>query len=92
MQKTFAVIYRPGRAWLQGKPVSEQPLKEHVEYLLGLHERGELVMCGSFSDSSGGLVLLDVDGINKARGLVSEDPAIVKEVLTAEVYEWYRVV
>ncbi len=53
MQKPFAVIYKPSRAWLQGKSVSEQALKEHVEYLLGLHERGELVMCGSFSDSSG---------------------------------------
>ncbi len=49
-------------------------------------------MGGSFADNSGGLVLLEVDGIDKARGLVSEDPAVVKEVLTAEVYEWNRVV
>src|SRR5207302_11142819 len=26
---TFLVIYRPGPAWLVGKSVSEQPLKEH---------------------------------------------------------------
>ncbi len=92
MNKTFAVIYKLGRAWLQGKPVSEQPLKEHVDYLLGLHERGELLMGGPFSDSSGGLVLLEVDGIDKARRIVSEDPAIVEEILTAEVYEWERIV
>ena len=92
MNRTFAVIYKPGRAWLRGKPVSEQPLKEHVEYALSLHERGELIMGGPFADNSGGLVLLEVDGIDKARGLVSEDPAVVKEVLTAEVYEWNRVV
>ncbi len=92
MHKTFAVIYRPGRAWLRGKPVAKQPLKEHLEYMLALHERGELVMGGPFSDSSGALVLLEVDGIDKARGLVSEDPAIVEEVLTADVYEWDRVV
>ncbi len=92
MHKTFAVIYRLGRAWLRGKPVAKQPLKEHLEYMLALHERGELVMGGPFSDSSGGLVLLEVDGIDKARGLVSEDPAIIEEVFTADVHEWDRVV
>ena len=33
---TFLIIYRPGPAWLPGKSVSEQPLKEHGRYMLGL--------------------------------------------------------
>ncbi len=71
MSKTFAVIYRPGEAWLGGKPVSAQPLDDHLEYLMGLRENNELVMAGPFSDSSGGLALLEVDGIEKARELIS---------------------
>jgi hypothetical protein len=33
---TFLVIYRPGPSWLVGKPISEQPLKEHGKYMLSL--------------------------------------------------------
>ena len=92
MSKTFAVIYRPGEAWLRGKPVSDQPLKDHLEFLMGLRESNELGMGGPFSDSSGGLVLLEVDGIEKAQDIISRDPAILEKILTAKVYEWDRVV
>jgi hypothetical protein len=37
---TFLVIYRPGPAWLVGKSVSEQPLKEHGKYMLSLYVKG----------------------------------------------------
>lgn len=29
IMKTFIVIYRPGSSWIEGKPISEQPLQEH---------------------------------------------------------------
>ena len=60
--------------------------------MMGLRVNTELVMGGAFSDSSGALVLLEVDGIEKARELISRDPAILEKILTAEVYEWDRVV
>jgi len=34
---TYLVIYRPGPAWLVEKSISEQPLKEHGKYMLGLY-------------------------------------------------------
>ena len=34
---TYLVIYRPGPAWLVGKSVLEQPLKEHGKYMLSLY-------------------------------------------------------
>jgi hypothetical protein len=37
---TFLVIYRPSPAWLAGKPISEQPLKEHGTYILSLYAQG----------------------------------------------------
>ena len=33
---TYLVLYRPGPAWLTGKSVMEQPLKEHGKYMLSL--------------------------------------------------------
>ena len=59
---------------------------------MGLRENNELVMGGPFSDSSGALVLLEVDEIEKARELISRDPAILEKILTAEVDEWDGVV
>ena len=92
MSETFAIIYTPGSAWLPGKSVSEQPLHDHVGYLLGLHKAGKLVMGGPFSDSSGGLVVLEVTGVDEAQRLIAQDPAIVANILTAKVYKWDRIV
>ena len=33
---TYLVLYRPGPAWLTGKSVMKQPLKEHGKYMLSL--------------------------------------------------------
>lgn len=35
-KETYLVIYRPGPAWLKGKSIFEEPLKEHGKYMLGL--------------------------------------------------------
>ena len=57
---TFLVIYRPGPAWLAGKSVSEQPLKEHGKYMLRLYVKGSMKLAGPLTDNAGGAVVLDV--------------------------------
>jgi uncharacterized protein YciI len=57
---TFLVIYRPGPAWLVGKSVSEQPLKEHGKYMLGLYVKGSMNLAGPLTDNAGGAVVLEV--------------------------------
>src|SRR5688572_30368617 len=37
---TYLVVYRPGPSWLPGKPVTEQPLKEHGRYMIELYTKG----------------------------------------------------
>jgi hypothetical protein len=37
---TYLLIYRPGPAWPQGKPVSELPLRDHGKYMLSLYAKG----------------------------------------------------
>src|SRR5689334_5666433 len=49
---TFLVIYRPGPAWLMGKPISEQPLKEHGKYMLSLFAKGSMKFAGPLSDNA----------------------------------------
>ena len=73
---TFLVIYRPGPAWLVGKPVSEQPLKEHGKYMLGLYVKGSMKLAGPLTDNAGGAVVLAVADESEAKAIVTEDPAV----------------
>jgi uncharacterized protein YciI len=88
---TFLVIYRPGPAWLQGKPASEQPLKEHGKYMLSLFEKGSLKFAGPFTDDKGGAVVLEVASEAEAQALVAEDPAVKSGVFLHEIHPWQLV-
>jgi uncharacterized protein YciI len=85
---TFLVIYRPGPGWLQGKPVSEQPLKGHGPYLLSLFEKGFLKFAGPFGDDKGGALVLEVANEAEAQALVADDPAVKSGVFLHELHPW----
>src|SRR6516225_9663796 len=70
---TFLVIYRPGPAWLGGKSVSEQPLKEHGKYMLGLYVKGAMKLAGPLTDNAGGAVVLEVADESEAKAIVTGD-------------------
>ena len=87
-KSTFLVIYRPGPSWLQGKTLSEQPLKEHGKYMLSLYAKGSLKFAGPFTDDAGGAVVLEVAGEDEARTIVAEDPAVKSGVFIHEIHPW----
>ncbi len=92
MKKCFVLLYRPGPNWLKGKPVSDQPLEDHLDYMLTLKSEGIVTMGGPFEDSSGGLGITEVADIKEAQELVKWDPAVRVGTLIAEVIEWRRIV
>ena len=92
MAEAIAVLYEPGPNWIQGRPLSQQPLRPHLDYLLALHEQGRLVMGGPFADGTGGLVVLSVSDIAEARLLIADDPAVVAGTLKTTIHGWNRVV
>ncbi len=92
MVKSFVVNYEPGPKWLQGKPLKDQPLKPHADYVLGLHNRGKLLMGGPFADGSGGLVVFAAEDMEEVEKMLSSDPAIAGGTLMASVKEWSRIV
>lgn len=87
-KKTFLVIYKPGAAWLKGKSVSEQPLKEHGKYLLGLYKSGVLRFAGPFPDDTGGAAVLEVSSEGEAKKLAEQDPAVMSGVMVYELHPW----
>jgi uncharacterized protein len=88
MATTYLVVYRPGPAWLSGRPMDEQPLKEHGRYMLGLYANGTMKMAGSFSDGAGGAAMIEVADESAARALVAADPGVASGVFAAEMHPW----
>lgn len=72
--------------------MKDQSLKSHVDYLLALHERGKLIMAGSLTDESGGLVIFTGDQISEVEDMVADDPAVTGGILVASVKKWSRIV
>ena len=87
----YVVIYKPGPAWAPGKPISEQPPKEHGRYMLDLYEQGLLERAGAFLDDAGGMVLLKVKDAAQARDIAEADPAVKARVFAYEIHPWRMV-
>jgi len=90
-KRTFLLIYKPGPAWLAGKPLSEQPLKEHGKYMLSLYKSGIMRFAGPFDDNTGGAAVLEVSGDDEAKKVVNDDPAVSSRVFVYELHPWQLV-
>lgn len=84
----YLITYSAGPAFLAGKPLSEQPLKEHGRYMLDLHKRGVLRMAGGFGDDSGGAAFVDAANLEAAREIAQADPAVQSKVFIYRVQQW----
>ena len=85
---TYLILYRPGPAWLTGKSVMEQPLKEHGKYMLSLYIKGSMKLAGPLTDNAGGAVLLEVSNEAEAKAIVANDPAVKSGVFVYEMHPW----
>jgi uncharacterized protein len=85
---TYLVLYKPGPAWLTGKSVMEQPLKEHGKYMLNLYMRGAMKLAGPLTDDAGGAVLLEVQDEPEAKAIVTNDPAVKSGIFIYELHPW----
>jgi uncharacterized protein YciI len=85
---TYLVIYRPGPGWLPGKPLAEQPLRDHGKYMLSLYVKGLMKLAGPLTDDAGGAVVLDVADEAEARAIVAADPAVKSGLFVHEMHPW----
>ena len=90
-KKTYLVVFKPGPAWLAGKPVTEQPIKEHGPYMLGLYKKGVMKFAGPFSDGTGGAYVFEAASDEEADAIVAADPAVIDKVFVPERHPWYLV-
>lgn len=85
----FLLIYKPGPAWIAGKPQSQQRLKEHFNYILDLYAKGAVTLAGGFTDpAAGGAAVLVMESEAQARELAINDPAVKTGVFVHELRPW----
>ena len=89
---TFALFYTPGPRWLTGRPIEEQDLDGHRDYMAGLYAQGRVLFAGPFLDNAGGgMAIVRASNRNGAMALLVADPAIEHGVYTGKVRSWQAV-
>lgn len=88
MKPAFLALYRPGPNWVAGKPIREQPPREHGKYLLDLYARGVMKFAGPFDDNTGAAVVVEATDEAEAKALIAADPAVKNGVFAAEIHPW----
>lgn len=85
----YVFLHSPGPNWLDGEPITAQPLAGHFEYMSQLEAEKKLVLGGGFTDNSGSMGVLQVSSLSVAQEIVDNDPAVKDSIVTAEVHAWY---
>lgn len=91
MAQPFMILYRPGPAWLVGKPLMEQLLREHGLYMHRLWQEGRLLHGGPFTDDAGGAAVVYCEDDHDAQAIIENDPAVIDGIFVAEAHPWYMV-
>lgn len=85
---TWLVVYSPGPKWLEGKPLSQQPLRAHGAYMLTLYRAGALRWAGGYADDSGGAAAFNASDAEMAQKVVESDPAVTDGIFTFVLRRW----
>jgi len=83
--KYYVFLHVPGPNWLSGKPITEQPLAGHFQYMTQLESERKLVLGGGFLDGSGAMGVLVADSQAEAESIVINDPAVREQ---AVAHQW----
>ena len=87
----YVIVHRPGPSWKAGVDFREQPgVMQHVEYYMGVKERGKLALGGPFLDNTGGM-MISTPGLSadEAFQIAAADPTVKSGLVTFEVWPWY---
>lgn len=72
--RTYLVIYSNKDA----DKFDESLILAHVKHLESLTKKGNLIICGPFSDGSGAVLILQSNTLDELDGLIKKDPFIVE--------------
>jgi uncharacterized protein YciI len=87
-ERYFFVDAAPGRAWVAGRPITEQPLADHFAYVAEGVGDGRVVLAGP-TGAEHGLYLLRAADAAAVTEILASDPGFSGQVLSATVLPWH---
>lgn len=67
------------------KQLNLDVIQRHVEHLKELDDAGKLILCGPFSDYSGGMVILNALSFDEANQISQSDPYVLEGYKTYQL-------
>ena len=67
------------------KPTTKEAVLAHVQHLKALDKKGQLVLCGPFTNYAGGIVIVKAGSINDAKQIAEKDPFVSEGFRTYEI-------
>lgn len=86
----YVAILNSGRAWVEGKTVSEQDpeiMRAHLVAMRRHYDEGAVLFGGPFRSMDGGLVLIEAPSRMDARAIIDQDPAVAAGILDYNLFE-----
>ena len=65
-----------------------QGIVDHMDYIQGLRESGEVVLAGGFTDGSGGMDIIEVPTLERVLEIADNDPLRIANFASQEIREW----
>ncbi|MBV9233514.1 MAG: hypothetical protein JO030_05675 [Candidatus Eremiobacteraeota bacterium] len=83
----FAVIYRPGSNWVQGRAFQEQDrIVAHRDFLREQFDHRRVLIAGPFLDDQGGIGIFECASSDELVELLQEDTTIAQNLLAYEAH------
>ena len=67
------------------RPFTDEAIRAHVEHIKSLDERGQLILCGPFTDFEGGMVVVRAGSKEEAGKIAEADPFVNEGFETYEL-------
>ncbi|AFZ51509.1 YciI family protein [Dactylococcopsis salina] len=74
------------------KPIFDQYVPAHVEYVRKLIANGHQARTGYWGDMGGGMLLFEAESLEEAQTIVENDPLVKNGCVTYELHQWCIVV
>jgi len=91
----YVIHYKTGPAWKVGKPLREQAIGPHGEYMRKIFAEGRMLAAGPTVNADGGvtlvdggIVLLKAASLEEAKAVMAADPAVTAGLFVGEVRSW----
>ena len=85
---TFVKIERG----IVNKEEFDRHVKDHIEYVKQLIDKGHQARSGYWGDFGGGMLLFEAENMQQAQTIVANDPLIKNGCVEYELHEWKIVV